>query len=92
MIQQLPRSVVVPPVSQSSSCDSPSPTFYPRDIRIEDGKLFFEKRWFRRGQAVLVEVRAGEKFPAMISAIGQFLVDVTHLGFQGSHFENEKGI
>ena len=64
--------MVVPPVSQSSSCDSPSPTFYPRDIRIEDGKLFFEKRWFRRGQAVLVEDRGGEKFAAMISNIGKF--------------------
>ena len=43
---------------------------YHRDSRIEEGKLFYEKRWFRRGQSVQVEGSKGEKFPAMISAIG----------------------
>ena len=43
---------------------------YHRDCRIEEGKLFYEKRWFRRGQSVQVEGPKGEKFPAMISAIG----------------------
>ena len=43
---------------------------YHRDSRIEEGKLFYEKRWFRRGQSVQVEGPKGEKFPAMISAIG----------------------
>lgn len=42
---------------------------YHRDSRIEEGKLFYEKRWFRRGQSVQVEGSKGEKFPAMISAI-----------------------
>ena len=42
-----------------------------RDIKIVDGKLFFEKRWFRRGQAVQVEAKNGDRFPAMISAIGE---------------------
>ncbi len=44
------------------------------DIKVEDGKLFYQKRWFRRGQAVLIEPKtgaaAGERYPAMISAIG----------------------
>jgi hypothetical protein len=26
-----------------------------REVRIENGKLFYEKRWFRRGQTVHVE-------------------------------------
>jgi hypothetical protein len=52
----------------SSPCLLPS---FPRDIRIEDGKLFYEKRWFRRGQAVQLDTKAGEKFAAMISAIGK---------------------
>lgn len=43
---------------------------YHRDSRIEEGKLFYEKRWFRRGQSVQVEGSKGERFPAMISAIG----------------------
>lgn len=42
-----------------------------RDIKVVDGKLFYEKRWFRRGQAVQVETKNGDKFPAMISAIGE---------------------
>ncbi len=62
-------------VSNSSSGGSSSPPLpsYPRDIKIVDGKLFYEKRWFRRGQAVQVEAKSGDKFPAMISAIGKFL-------------------
>jgi len=61
-----------PAVSQSPNPGS-SPAFpnYPREIRIEDGKLFYEKRWFRRGQAVQIDGKGGEKFPAMISAIGK---------------------
>merc|ERR1719350_2151154 len=58
--------------SQSSSTGSTggsSPSYH-RDTRIEDGKLFYEKRWFRRGQSVQVEPKSGEKFAALISAIG----------------------
>lgn len=60
------------PNTPNSRGRSPSPALpaYPRDIRIEDGKLFYEKRWFRRGQAVQVDAKNGDKFPAMISAIG----------------------
>ena len=63
-----------PAVSQSPSRGSSSPLLptFPREIRIEDGKLFYEKRWFRRGQSVQVDAKSGEKFPAMISAIGSF--------------------
>ena len=42
---------------------------YHRDTRIEEGKLFYEKRWFRRGQSVQIESKS-EKFPATIAAIG----------------------
>jgi len=55
--------------SSTSSTGGSSPSYY-RDTRIEEGKLFYEKRWFRRGQSVQVEQKSGEKFPAMISAIG----------------------
>ena len=55
--------------SSTSSTGGSSPSYY-RDTRIEEGKLFYEKRWFRRGQSVQVEQKSGEKFPALISAIG----------------------
>jgi Sin3 histone deacetylase corepressor complex component SDS3 len=56
--------------SSASSTGGSSPNTYHRDTRIEEGKLFYEKRWFRRGQSVQVEPKNGDKFPAMISAIG----------------------
>lgn len=43
---------------------------YYRDTRIEDGKLFYEKRWFRRGQTIQVEQKNGDNFSGVISAIG----------------------
>ena len=41
------------------------------DCRVVEGKLFYEKRWYRRGQSIVVEPRQGDKYPAMISAIGE---------------------
>uniref|UniRef100_A0A182SZD1 Sin3 histone deacetylase corepressor complex component SDS3 n=1 Tax=Anopheles maculatus TaxID=74869 RepID=A0A182SZD1_9DIPT len=40
------------------------------DTRIEDGKLWYERRWFHRGQPVHVEGRDISRFAANISAIG----------------------
>ncbi|CAB4059729.1 SUDS3 [Lepeophtheirus salmonis] len=40
------------------------------ETRIEDGKLFYEKKWFRRGQTVQVESFNGDKFSAVICNIG----------------------
>ena len=57
------------PMAAASSSTSGIGTYH-RDSRIEEGKLFYEKRWFRRGQSVQVEGTKGERFPAMISAIG----------------------
>ena len=39
--------------------------------RVVEGKMFYEKRWYRRGQSIIVEPRQGDKYPAMISAIGE---------------------
>jgi len=55
------------PGSGSGSSSSPS---FARDARIEDGKLFYEKRWFRRGQTIYVEGKDGSSYGATISAIG----------------------
>lgn len=59
-----------PPESTSSGGGSSSPATFARDARIEDGKLFYEKRWFRRGQTVFVEPKEGGNYSAVISAIG----------------------
>jgi len=55
--------------ASSASTSSSGGGGYHRDTRIEEGKLFYEKRWFRRGQSVQVETK-NDKFPAMITAIG----------------------
>jgi hypothetical protein len=39
------------------------------DARIEDGKLFYDKKWFHRGQNVLLESNEA-KFNAILVQIG----------------------
>ena len=56
---------------------------YPKDCRIEEGKLFYEKRWYRRGQSIQLESSKSEKFPAMISAIGSESIWVRKLNDNG---------
>jgi Sin3 histone deacetylase corepressor complex component SDS3 len=46
-----------------------------REVRIDNGKLFYEKRWYRRGQTVHVEAvaeaaAAAGTYEAVISAVG----------------------
>uniref|UniRef100_A0A182Q7Q6 Sin3 histone deacetylase corepressor complex component SDS3 n=1 Tax=Anopheles farauti TaxID=69004 RepID=A0A182Q7Q6_9DIPT len=52
------------------------------DTRIEDGKLWYERRWFHRGQPVHVEGRDLQRFAANISAVGveAICVKKTHDG------------
>ncbi|XP_058119105.1 sin3 histone deacetylase corepressor complex component SDS3-like isoform X1 [Anopheles coustani] len=40
------------------------------ETRIEDGKLWYERRWFHRGQPVYVEGKDISRFSGNISAIG----------------------
>lgn len=63
------KSSATPPHPGSGSGSSSSPSFA-RDARIEDGKLFYEKRWFMRGQTIYVEGKDGSSYGATISAIG----------------------
>lgn len=46
------------------------------DIRIEDGKLLYDRKWFHRGQTVFVEGKDISKFPGIISAIGSEAISV----------------
>jgi len=58
------------PARSPSPGGSSSPSIQGKDARIEDGKLFYEKRWFRRGQNVSVDSKEGPSYEAVISAIG----------------------
>lgn len=44
------------------------------ETRIEDGKLWFERRWYHRGQAITVEGRDIPRFSSNISAIGNEVI------------------
>ncbi|KAF0294548.1 Sin3 histone deacetylase corepressor complex component SDS3 [Amphibalanus amphitrite] len=48
---------------------SPAAAAVNSEIRIEDNKLFLERKWFHRGQPVYVESRDNSRYSAVISAI-----------------------
>ncbi|XP_018009736.1 sin3 histone deacetylase corepressor complex component SDS3 isoform X2 [Hyalella azteca] len=50
-------------VSQHASTnDAPS-----NEPKIENGKLYFDKKWFHKGQAVMVDCKDGSRFNAILS-------------------------
>ncbi|XP_022917613.1 sin3 histone deacetylase corepressor complex component SDS3 [Onthophagus taurus] len=46
------------------------------ETRVEDGKLWYERKWFHRGQSVYVEGKDIPKFPASISSISVEAISV----------------
>jgi len=40
------------------------------DVKIDDGRLYYDKRWFHRNQPVFVECKEMGKFSGVITAIG----------------------
>lgn len=52
------------------------------DARIEDGKLFYERKWYQRGQSVCVESKDMGRFFGIISTLGssEFWVKKAHDG------------
>ncbi|KAK3595712.1 hypothetical protein CHS0354_025334 [Potamilus streckersoni] len=48
----------------------PSPIEGLADVKIDDGRLYYDKRWFHRNQPVFVESRDNGKFSGVITAIG----------------------
>lgn len=40
------------------------------DARIDDGKLFYEKKWFHRGQQVVVKCSDNSEFTGVLASIG----------------------
>ncbi|XP_074640667.1 sin3 histone deacetylase corepressor complex component SDS3-like [Tubulanus polymorphus] len=55
------------PTGNASSNPTPENAF---DARIEDGRLHYDKKWFLRGQPVIVESKDMGKVPGVISAVG----------------------
>ncbi|XP_070572556.1 sin3 histone deacetylase corepressor complex component SDS3-like isoform X2 [Ptychodera flava] len=46
------------------------------ECRIEDGKLFFDKRWYHRGQPIYYENKDGHKVSGTIASVGQSEVSI----------------
>ncbi|XP_022085825.1 sin3 histone deacetylase corepressor complex component SDS3-like isoform X2 [Acanthaster planci] len=56
--------------SGSTASTSSAPTQPKYVVRIADSKLFYEKRWFHRGQNIYVDSKDTGKVSAVISSIG----------------------
>ncbi|NXJ01615.1 SDS3 deacetylase, partial [Psophia crepitans] len=67
--------VVAPLVSSPSSpehlpatpAESPAQRF---EARIEDGKLYYDKRWYHKSQAIYLESKENTKISCVISSVG----------------------
>ncbi|XP_052219911.1 sin3 histone deacetylase corepressor complex component SDS3-like isoform X2 [Dreissena polymorpha] len=59
------------PMGRKPSVPTIGPVDVIPDVKIDDGRLFFDKRWFHRNQPVFVECKeTGNKFSGIITAIG----------------------
>ena len=90
-LAQGPKNSATSPHPASGSGSSSSPSFA-RDARIEDGKLFYEKRWFRRGQTIYVEGKDGTSYGATISAIGSDAIWVRRVEDNSKVLNNVLGV
>ena len=66
------RHTADPNYSYTNGSSSGSLMYSNNEVKVDDGKLFYHRRWWRRGQAVQVESKNGDNFPAMIATIGEF--------------------
>ncbi|XP_046568222.1 sin3 histone deacetylase corepressor complex component SDS3-like [Haliotis rubra] len=48
----------------------PTPIEGVSDVKIDDGKLYYDKRWFHRNQPVFVESKEGGKVCGVITGVG----------------------
>lgn len=78
-----------PATSSSSTNTTASGTIsMPKyNVRIEGGKLFYEKRWYHKDQNIYVESRETGKVSAVITTIGH--VDVSFVHFVAIYFNTE---
>jgi len=44
---------------------------YPIEVRSEDGKLFYDKKWFHKGCGLVVETRENGRYSGSLHSVGQ---------------------
>ncbi|XP_068678845.1 sin3 histone deacetylase corepressor complex component SDS3-like isoform X2 [Montipora foliosa] len=58
-------------IKTSSGNGSHSEISYPLEVRSEDGKLLYDKKWFHKGCGVVVETRENGRYSGCLHSIGQ---------------------
>ncbi|XP_052073378.1 sin3 histone deacetylase corepressor complex component SDS3-like isoform X2 [Mytilus californianus] len=58
------------PFTKKITSSPPSPVENNSELKIEDGRLFYDKRWFHRNQPVFIEGKDIGKVNGVITAIG----------------------
>uniref|UniRef100_A0A452TX05 SDS3 homolog, SIN3A corepressor complex component n=1 Tax=Ursus maritimus TaxID=29073 RepID=A0A452TX05_URSMA len=51
----------------ATPAESPAQRF---EARIEDGKLYYDKRWYHKSQAIYLESKDNQKLSCVISSVG----------------------
>ncbi|NXF89654.1 SDS3 deacetylase, partial [Eubucco bourcierii] len=62
-----PASPSSPEHLPATPAESPAPRF---EARIEDGKLYYDKRWYHKSQAIYLESKENTKISCVISSVG----------------------
>ncbi|EGV93143.1 Sin3 histone deacetylase corepressor complex component SDS3, partial [Cricetulus griseus] len=59
--------VPIPDKRRKPAPESPAQRF---EARIEDGKLYYDKRWYHKSQAIYLESKDNQKLSCVISSVG----------------------
>lgn len=62
-----PASPSSPEHLPATPVESPAQRF---EARIEDGKLYYDKRWYHKSQAIYLESKDNQKLSCVISSVG----------------------
>ncbi|KAF4011723.1 hypothetical protein G4228_003964 [Cervus hanglu yarkandensis] len=62
-----PASPSSPEHLPTTPAESPAQRF---EARIEDGKLYYDKRWYHKSQAIYLESKDNQKLSCVISSVG----------------------
>ncbi|KAJ7387181.1 Sin3 histone deacetylase corepressor complex component SDS3 [Desmophyllum pertusum] len=58
-------------IKTSSGNGSHTEISYPMEVRSEDGKLLYDKKWFHKGCGVVVETRENGRYSGSLHSVGQ---------------------
>ncbi|GAA6077927.1 sin3 histone deacetylase corepressor complex component SDS3 [Tachysurus ichikawai] len=62
-----PASPSSPEHLPTTPMESPTQRY---EVRIEDGKLYYDKRWYHKSQAIYLESKDNTKISCVISSVG----------------------